>query len=219
MNEKYQGKIHDTLYTGEKINIRYNDKRCIHAEECLKRRGGVFDRNRDPWIQPDEHRVEDIVDAVERCPSGALHYERKDGIEETSPSENRIIVCENGPLQLQGDLAIGGLNVSIVDEHRATLCRCGASNNKPFCDNMHKEIDFIAEEVDTVRIDTDKVGGKLIITATHNGPLQVQGNFQIETRKGKLIYTGTKTWLCRCGNSQSKPFCDSSHNLVNFNAD
>jgi CDGSH-type Zn-finger protein/uncharacterized Fe-S cluster protein YjdI len=220
MSEKYTGKAEDRRYTGEKIDISYNLKRCIHAEECIKRLSGVFDNKRRPWILPDAGNAEDIINELHHCPSGALHYETKDGSSaEATPAENVIILWHNGPLQLRGDLAIEGAQVSIAEETRATLCRCGASNNKPFCDNKHKEMGFVATETDTVKLEEAQTGGKLLITAEAQGPLQVEGNFRIETEEGKVLYTGTKAWLCRCGHSNRKPFCDSSHKKIGFDAD
>jgi CDGSH-type Zn-finger protein/uncharacterized Fe-S cluster protein YjdI len=220
MSEKYTGKAEDRRYTGEKVDISYNAKRCIHAEECIKRLSTVFDTKRRPWILPDAGSAEEIRTELQHCPSGALHYESKDSSErEAVPAENRIILWHNGPLQLRGDLALEGATVSIESETRATLCRCGASNNKPFCDNTHKEIAFVADDPDTIKIEEIETGGKLLVTATHQGPLQVEGNFRIEDEEGRLLYLGTKTWLCRCGHSKRKPFCDSSHKAIGFDAD
>jgi CDGSH-type Zn-finger protein/uncharacterized Fe-S cluster protein YjdI len=220
MSEKYRGKADDRRYTGEKLDIQYNGKRCIHAEECVKRLAGVFDTKRKPWILPDEGDAATITSELINCPSGALHFEAKDGnTEEIAPENNRIIIWHNGPLQLHGNLAIEGAAVSIESETRATLCRCGASQNKPFCDNSHKEIGFEAEEIASLNIEEAESGGKLLITANHQGPLQIEGNFTIESEDGKLLYRGKKAALCRCGHSKRKPFCDSSHKTIGFEAD
>jgi len=219
MTEKYRGRVDDRLYTGESIDIRYNLKRCIHSEECVKRLSGVFDTKRKPWILPDEGKAEEIVAGLGFCPSGALHYESKDGSEEPAPSENRIILWEDGPLQIHGDLSIEGATVSISDERRVTLCRCGASQNKPFCDNSHKAMGFTSGQVQTVKVEASETGGKLHITATPQGSLLIEGNFRIETQEGHTIFTGTKTWLCRCGQSQNKPFCDGTHKKIGFDAE
>ena len=220
MSEKYRGTIDDRRYTGEKIDIQYSAKRCIHAEECIKRMAGVFDKERRPWILPDEGDAATITAELVNCPSGALHYEAKDGSTiEPTPETNRIVIWHNGPLQFHGDLAIEGAAVSIENEYRATLCRCGASKNKPFCDNSHKAISFVAEELDTVKIEESASGGKLLITASAQGSLQIEGNFTIETEDGKVLYKGTKTALCRCGHSNRKPFCDGTHKTIGFDAE
>jgi len=102
--------------------------------------------------------------------------------------------------------------VDIQNETRATLCRCGASQNKPFCDNTHQEIGFEATETDPIICEGEyETGGKLTIIAHTNGPLEVQGNFEIIGADSETLFRGNKTWLCRCGGSGKKPFCDSTH--------
>ncbi|MBL0175084.1 MAG: CDGSH iron-sulfur domain-containing protein [Ignavibacteria bacterium] len=55
-----------------------------------------------------------------------------------------------------------------------------------------------------------------IITLTENGPLGLTGNITIVTADGAEIFSGDSAWLCRCGQSQSKPFCDGSHKSAMF---
>jgi CDGSH-type Zn-finger protein len=56
------------------------------------------------------------------------------------------------------------------------------------------------------------------ITASHNGPLRVEGDFEILDPDGKPFGLAgrTKLSLCRCGHSANKPFCDGSHKQVGF---
>ena len=64
---------------------------------------------------------------------------------ETPLSEKKITVNENGPLKVEGDLAITdhqGNPIPTTEGRPYHLCRCGASENKPFCDGSHKKIDF-----------------------------------------------------------------------------
>lgn len=222
MAEQYQGKVDDRRYAGDDVDITYSLKRCIHARECVNHLSSVFDVDKRPWINADGASAEKVATVIEMCPSGALHYERKDGgSDEAIPDTNRIILWHDGPLQIVGDLSIQGARVNIEQETRVTLCRCGASENKPFCDNAHKKIDFQAPEFISDKepnFDAD-VSGKVTITATENGPLQIEGNFRIESQEGVVKYTGSKTWLCRCGQSSSKPFCDGTHNKIDFQAE
>lgn len=222
MAEQYQGKVDDRRYAGDDVDITYSLKRCIHAKECVNHLSSVFDVDKRPWINADGASAEKVATVIEMCPSGALHYERKDGgSDEAIPNTNRIILWHDGPLQVVGNLSIQGATVNIEQETRVTLCRCGASANKPFCDNAHKKIDFQAPEFVSDKepnLDAD-VSGKVTITATENGSLQVEGNFRIESQEGIVKYTGSKTWLCRCGQSSSKPFCDGTHNKVDFQAE
>src|SRR5262249_40269149 len=87
------------VYHGENVDVSYDIKRCIHAEECGKRLSAVFDRNCVPWVEPDNASPDEVAEVIPHCPSGALHYERKDsGANETAPSRNTIQMVENGPL-------------------------------------------------------------------------------------------------------------------------
>jgi len=49
-----------------------------------------------------------------------------------------------------------------------------------------------------------------------NGPLEIKGNFTIVNHKGEDITLVTPAYLCRCGNSSNKPFCDGSHRKTGF---
>lgn len=221
MTDTYTGRAQDKRYTGEDVDITYSTKRCIHAARCTANLSTVFDIKKRPWINPDGDSADNIAETITLCPSGALHFERKDGgASEPTPEINRIIVQKDGYIQLIGDLEINGASTAVENETRATLCRCGQSTNKPFCDNTHKEIDFETADLDVVKVADDaEQGGKLIVTATENGPYKVEGNFQIEDEDGKIIFNGDKTWLCRCGGSSKKPFCDGTHNKNSFKAE
>ncbi len=61
----------------------------------------------------------------------------------------------------------------------------------------------------------------LKITATRNGPYKVEGVDRVLDADGNPleIRAGKPVWLCRCGQSQNKPFCDSSHRRVDFQPD
>lgn len=221
MTEKYTGTTQDRRYEGKNVDITYNLKRCIHAKVCVNRLSEVFDVDKRPWIDADGASADDVANVIQLCPSGALHYERKgDGTGEPIPPVNRIILHPDEYIQFIGNLEIQGATVDLQAETRASLCRCGASSNKPFCDNTHKEIEFTAETTTPMKVDDDrKMGGNLQITAHADGPYEIVGNFQIEDVEGEIIFTGTKTWLCRCGGSNKKPFCDGTHNNNGFQAE
>src|SRR5689334_11238392 len=104
MTEVYTGV--DRRYAGDEVDITYNLKRCIHAEFCVHHLSQVFDKEKRPWISTNAAAVEHIAAVIEECPSGALHYDRKDGIHEAIPQTNVITVWQNGPLQLHGNLTI-----------------------------------------------------------------------------------------------------------------
>src|ERR1700742_266672 len=85
--------------------------------------------------------AEDLVHIAKMCPSGAITYSRLDGgAEEAAPDVNELRLRENGPYAVHADVELDGHGALF----RATLCRCGASKNKPFCDGSHNAIQFAA---------------------------------------------------------------------------
>ncbi|MDX1417749.1 MAG: (4Fe-4S)-binding protein, partial [Candidatus Promineifilaceae bacterium] len=124
MSEKYRGRIDDRRYTSDAVDVTYNLVRCIHAAECVRRLGEVFDTSKRPWIQPANSAADSIVYTVAHCPSGALHTERNDGGKgEEIPTENIIVVHNDSYYEFKGDIEIQGSNVAIEQEIRAALCR------------------------------------------------------------------------------------------------
>ena len=126
-------------YANEAIDITYDARRCIHAAECVRGLPEVFDTERRPWILPSGASADAIAAVIERCPSGALHYTRRDGgAPESPPEQTTIRPVAGGPLYVHGliqlRLADGSL---LVEDSRVALCRCGQSENKPYCDNSH----------------------------------------------------------------------------------
>lgn len=131
-------------YTSEDIDVHFDPVRCIHAAECVHGRPEVFDADRKPWIDPAQAGAEAIAEVVVRCPSGALHFTRKDGgPEERVPMHNKVTVAVDGPLYVRGALRLETPGGEVVfEDTRVALCRCGLSEHKPFCDNSHLESGF-----------------------------------------------------------------------------
>lgn len=204
-------------YTSDEIDVTYDVQRCIHAAECVRGLPAVFDTGKRPWIQPKNAAADAVAEVVGRCPTGALHFERKDGgAAEAAPEQNHIRVTANGPLYVQGDVAIE-VDDETVTETRLALCRCGQSANKPFCDNAHKAAGF----TDAGQIGRDgdaglEPTGRLEIEPSLNGPLRLNGRFRLVSADGETIFQGEKAALCRCGQSSKKPFCDGTHRKIDF---
>jgi CDGSH-type Zn-finger protein len=161
--------------------------------------------------------AEKLVAISEACPSGAIQYRRSDGRpEETPPPVNLAAVREGGPYAFHGNITLGGRDAGF----RMTLCRCGASKNKPFCDGSHHEIGFSATGFPTpANAKTDMLevrDGPLAIDPQVDGPLRVRGNLEITAGTGTMIARIQSANLCRCGHSQNKPFCDGSHVKAGF---
>lgn len=211
-------------YHGQDIDVTFELDRCIHAAECGRRLQAVFDVAKRPWVQPDNATADEVQETIDHCPSGALKYVRHDGgAQEQVPDKNTIVVTESGEYQIRGDVRLmTASGETLTEEYRAALCRCGKSGNKPFCDNTHREAGFVApSQVADNRDSTPDTSpaGKLIVTATANGPLLLQGNFEIQDVAGQHVFRGEKAALCRCGGSANKPFCDGTHAKIGFSSE
>lgn len=200
---------------GEQVDVGFDGKLCIHSRNCVLGNQNVFVPNAPgQWIHPSGGSVEEVVAIAESCPSGAITYRRKDGgPEEEPPAVNTARLRENGPIAFHAEIDING-----EASFRATLCRCGASQNKPYCDGSHAAAEFRAsgepETKDSAALEARN--GVVKITPQPNGCLRVEGNLEIVSGTGRTIERTTRTFLCRCGHSKTKPFCDGSHKAAGF---
>jgi CDGSH-type Zn-finger protein/uncharacterized Fe-S cluster protein YjdI len=203
---------------GRTLTILYEGKRCIHSRHCVLEAPRTFLANTPgDWIFPDATDPDTLMTVARECVSGAIRYRRNDGGPgEPAPPVNVINVRENGPLKLLASLAIAGHEPMT----RATLCRCGASNNKPFCDGSHVRIGFTATgEPETIATEPLATrDGALTVTPVRDGPYLVEGPLELCSGTGRTVTRTTHTRLCRCGGSQNKPFCDATHAKINFRA-
>lgn len=205
-------------YEGKDIIVYFEGARCIHSAHCVNGLPAVFKANAPgPWVDPDAADAQALAKLIETCPSGALRYERKDGVaDEVAPLTNTLTVMADGPLEVRAELSINQVKTS---SPRATLCRCGASQNKPYCDNSHQQTGFKEAGRPAVgNIAATLEPGPLEITALANGPLLVSGPLEIHDCQGQVVSRTVQAALCRCGNSQNKPYCDGSHVTAGFKA-
>ncbi len=214
------GKEAISRYEGQELTIIYERALCMHAAECGRSEGELFDASKDPWCTPDATPLKEATGIVERCPSGALRYERKDGVSEATPTTNEMMVSPSGPVYLRGDIALRRPDGSTTKHTRVALCRCGESANKPFCDGAHTKAVFRDNgAVGATGPGCDAPSGEITVTPGKNGPVKVEGAFQIRAGSGQVRYSGNKVFLCRCGKSQNRPFCDGAHTKRQFEAD
>jgi len=203
-------------YRGKALVVRFDSGKCIHSRHCVLEHPHVFQANVEgPWINPDNAPVETVVQAAHDCPSGAITYQRLDGAaQEAPPTINTARIRENGPIAFRADLLIDGRAASI----RATLCRCGTSQNKPFCDGSHAAAGFTAtgEPATQASAPLNSRGGLLNVALLTNGPLKISGNLEVCTGTGRTISRSQETYLCRCGASGNKPYCDGTHKKIGF---
>jgi CDGSH-type Zn-finger protein len=124
---------------------------------------------------------------------------------------NELLVVNGGPLKMTGNITLIHEDGSVTHANDLSLCRCGASNNKPICDDRHLEIEFfdsgrVQQLSDWMPVNRPQ---NITVTCIENGPLKFRGYLRIHNKKGQECITMSGA-LCRCGNSSKKPFCDSA---------
>lgn len=139
-------------YRNGDITIVWQSGLCIHSAKCWKGASGlpeVFNPADKPWIKPEGASSERIIAQIKQCPSGALSYyqnSKTKPTEELLSEEHIVEVSKNGPLLVYGNIQVKDKAGQIVQKNKVTaFCRCGASNNKPYCDGTHRKIGFIDE--------------------------------------------------------------------------
>ena len=129
-------------YATEEIVVEWRPRLCYHSRNCVRALPLVFDKERRPWIDPTQASSDEIEDAVERCPSGALRIRRLSGTARPAPTEVEITPDPNGPLLVRGPIRVVKPDGTEENVTRAAFCRCGNSENKPFCDGSHRRCGF-----------------------------------------------------------------------------
>ncbi|RYD54946.1 MAG: hypothetical protein EOP56_17810 [Sphingobacteriales bacterium] len=132
-------------YSNEDITVVWKPDQCIHSTLCWKGLVNVFDPRKRPWVAIEGATTEAIMAQVDKCPSGALSYYKNGENEQSSKVDVDTIVevTPNGPLMVYGNISIKDKAGNETQKHKVTaFCRCGASNNKPYCDGSHVKIGF-----------------------------------------------------------------------------
>jgi uncharacterized Fe-S cluster protein YjdI len=137
------GKIKE--YSNGEVTVVWEAEKCIHSAKCVKSLPNVFQPNERPWIKIDAASTDELVKAIKKCPSGALTYQMQNTKNEVSESkEIKVEVLENGPLLVYGNLKVTNKDGHVDTKKRTTaFCRCGASQNKPYCNGAHDQANFI----------------------------------------------------------------------------
>ncbi len=140
-------------YPGQQVTIFDNRGICQHSGLCTDRLPTAFRTSSEPFVAPSGGRLDELVRAVRDCPSGALslafdRHEARDLVDWHETRERVIEVTQDGPYRVTGGIALtdaAGAGVPRAAgssrEHYA-LCRCGHSQNKPFCSGMHWYVEF-----------------------------------------------------------------------------
>ena len=132
-------------YTKEDLTIVWEASKCIHNGTCVRTLPEVYNPKGKPWIKPEHASVADLKAQIDRCPSGALsYYSKNDETKEPEASDLiKIHARMNGSLLIEGNMEVTKPDGSVeIRSGKASFCRCGASENMPFCDASHKRIEF-----------------------------------------------------------------------------
>jgi CDGSH-type Zn-finger protein/uncharacterized Fe-S cluster protein YjdI len=211
-----ESKLH--RYEAAGTVVTWDSRRCIHAAACVHGLPQAFDPAAKPWIRPEAADPAALAAVVNRCPSGALRMQDAGGASAmVTPAANRGDVTPNGPNYLRGKLAVVVAGVTTEDT-RMALCRCGASQHKPFCDNSHRAAGFVDSGLLPATVAAADDAGSdapLTIEAITNGPLRCSGPLSLHDGAGTAAFAMT-TFLCRCGGSRNKPYCDGTHKKTGF---
>jgi uncharacterized Fe-S cluster protein YjdI len=126
-------------YSNGEVTVVWKPEACIHSAICAKGLPEVFKPGERPWVKIDAATTNAIVDQVKACPSGALsYYMNADGDQSSETLKTKVEVLENGPLLVYGTLNVTHKDGSFEVKNKTTaFCRCGHSNNKPYCDGAH----------------------------------------------------------------------------------
>jgi CDGSH-type Zn-finger protein len=134
-------------YVGKAITIHDNRGVCAHAGVCTDRLSSVWRMGVEPWIDPDGAGVAAIIETIEACPSGALSYTINDEEHRDCDDPATIKLAKNGPYMVTGGIPLEGVEFGEgASREHFTLCRCGASKNKHFCDGSNYHAGFEHEE-------------------------------------------------------------------------
>ncbi|MCB0399305.1 MAG: (4Fe-4S)-binding protein [Winogradskyella sp.] len=131
-------------YSNGEVTVVWEAEKCIHSAMCVKGLPEVFQPKERPWIKIDSGTTDKIIETVKKCPSGALSYYMTNSADKASETlDTKVEVLENGPLLVYGTLKVTHKDGKQETKNKTTaFCRCGASQNKPYCDGAHIKQDF-----------------------------------------------------------------------------
>lgn len=124
------------VWEGRTIRTFFNPNACMHVFYCKP-----LKELREQELAGDDAAAAEIARVVQSCPSGALTYESTSVAAPAVVEHADVDIMEGGEIRLQCDFEINTELLERQTADRATLCRCGLSKNKPWCDGRHKKRD------------------------------------------------------------------------------
>jgi uncharacterized Fe-S cluster protein YjdI len=129
-------------YTNGEITVVWQPNKCSHSSVCAKSLSEVFNPTARPWIDMQGSDTDSIVKTVKQCPSGALSLKGETLESHAGNNDVVIKVLKNGPLLVNCSVTFAMPDGTSKEITNPALCRCGKSENKPFCDGAHVKADF-----------------------------------------------------------------------------
>jgi uncharacterized Fe-S cluster protein YjdI/CDGSH-type Zn-finger protein len=133
-------------YSNGELTVVWKPHLCIHSGNCVKALPKVYNPNEKPWIKAQNASRSELKAQIALCPSGALSYvmekEPQDKVVAKENDITKIEVRKNGPLMVHGVLEVTYDDTTDRKERITAFCRCGSSQNKPYCDGTHNKIAF-----------------------------------------------------------------------------
>lgn len=141
--------VNSKEYSNGEITIIWKSDVCIHSANCVRSLPGVFKPNERPWISIDNADTPHLIEAVEKCPSGALTWKKvsqpafEQQVDAAVEKHTSLNIAKNGPILVKGKFTLTDAAGNTVETAESiALCRCGHSANKPFCDGAHRKANF-----------------------------------------------------------------------------
>lgn len=133
-------------YSNGEITVHWEAKKCWHFGACVGMLPNVYDPEAKPWIQPENATTKELKTQIAACPSGALSYSMNNKTVSTaSKGERKLELLKDGPFTSKKEMKVtyqdGSEDIQFI---RRSYCRCGASDNLPYCNGNHGKVDFKA---------------------------------------------------------------------------
>jgi uncharacterized Fe-S cluster protein YjdI len=157
-------------YTNGEITVYWKPSACVHASYCYRELIEVFDPSRRPWVDMKGASTEKIIEVVNLCPTEALTWkwndeeknknigrdqlnhvsfrrpeliQNDDNVRTSKEPAASVKVMPDGPVLISGNFNLEyGTTKKQVKDGMTSICRCGRSDNMPFCDGKHRKIGF-----------------------------------------------------------------------------